>query len=101
MNAKLSNLGWDEKNLWVRGLSRGIAVYHSEMPAMYRAFVEVAFRRGYIRHVLAGTGVSLLRFRIVVSTEALATGVNMPCRAVVYVGAPVWLTPLQFHQSSG
>jgi len=74
-------------NIWMRAFARGIAVHHEGMPGAYRELVEVCFRSGHIK--------------IVVSTETLGLGVNMPCRCVAFAGDSHHLTPLIYQQCSG
>lgn len=52
---------------------------------LYR--VEVMFRRGYLR--------------VVVATGTLALGINMPCKTVVFHDDSVFLTAQNFRQASG
>lgn len=49
--------------------------------------VEMLFRCGYLR--------------IVVSTETLAYGINMPCRTVVFAQDSISLNSIQYQQMSG
>lgn len=54
--------GMEEDAFLVRALRRGIAVHHSGCPKKYRQVVEILFRCGYLRVVIA-TG------KIVIKTE--------------------------------
>ena len=47
-------------------LRRGVGVHHSGLQNKYRMAVEMLFRCGYLR--------------VVIATETLAYGINMPCR---------------------
>ncbi|OAR02466.1 hypothetical protein LLEC1_00945 [Akanthomyces lecanii] len=83
-----------ERLVWVNvqpeliaALRRGIAVHHAGMNRNYRQIVEMLFRRGFLR--------------VVVATGTLALGINMPCKTVVFFGDSVSLTPLNYHQGSG
>ncbi|KAL1630616.1 hypothetical protein SLS54_000487 [Diplodia seriata] len=71
----------------IEALSRGIAVHHAGMNRKYRHVVELLFRKGYLR--------------VVVATGTLAMGVNMPCKTVVFCGDSVFLTALNFRQAAG
>ncbi|KAL6878867.1 P-loop containing nucleoside triphosphate hydrolase protein [Trichoderma novae-zelandiae] len=68
-------------------LRRGLGVHHSSLNREYRQAVEVLFRRGYLR--------------VVVATGTLALGINMPCKTVVFQGGSVFLTAQNFRQASG
>ena len=71
----------------VHGLERGVGVHHSGMHRRYLQIVEVLFRRGFLRVVLA--------------TGTLALGINMPCKTVVFAGDSMSLTALNFRQAAG
>ncbi|KGQ09019.1 putative helicase [Beauveria bassiana D1-5] len=71
----------------IAALGRGIAVHHAGMNRNYRQIVEMLFRKGYLR--------------VVIATGTLALGINMPCKTVVFFGDSVFLTPLNYHQASG
>ncbi|KAL7973207.1 hypothetical protein HDV63DRAFT_260250 [Trichoderma sp. SZMC 28014] len=71
----------------VCGLERGVGVHHSGMNPKYLQIVEVLFRKGFMRVVLA--------------TGTLALGINMPCRTVVFAGDSISLTALNFRQAAG
>lgn len=58
--------------------------HHNGLGRRYRAAVEMLFRMGFLR--------------IVFSTETLSLGVNMPCKATVFLGDSVLLTPLLYRQ---
>jgi superfamily II RNA helicase len=68
-------------------LQRGIGVHHSGMNRKYRQCVEMLFRNGYLR--------------VVVATGTLSMGINMPCATVVFSGDSVFLTALNFRQAAG
>ena len=87
-----------EKNFWVMrkkglpqwlmdGLRRGIGVHHAGMNRKYRQVVEMLFRKGFLR--------------VVIATGTLALGINMPCATVVFSGDSVFLTALNFRQAAG
>lgn len=69
------------------GLQRGIGVHHAGMNRKYRQVVEMLFRKGYLR--------------VVVATGTLALGINMPCATVVFSGDSIFLTALNFRQAAG
>lgn len=69
------------------GLRRGIGVHHAGMNRKYRQVVEMLFRRGYLR--------------VVIATGTLALGINMPCKTVVFSGDSVFLTALNYRQAAG
>ncbi|KAH7057428.1 hypothetical protein B0J12DRAFT_413955 [Macrophomina phaseolina] len=71
----------------IEALSRGIGVHHAGMNRKYRHVVELLFRRGYLR--------------VVVATGTLALGINMPCKTVVFCGDSIFLTALNFRQAAG
>lgn len=82
---KLRRRGADE--YLISALQRGIGVHHSGMNRQYRNAIEVLFRRGFLR--------------IVIATGTLALGINMPCKTVVFSGDSVFLTALTYRQAAG
>lgn len=68
-------------------LKRGIGVHHAGMNRKYRQVVEMLFRKGFLR--------------VVIATGTLALGINMPCKTVVFSGDSVFLTALNFRQAAG
>ena len=76
-----------ENHPMIQILRRGIGVHHSGLQNKYRMAVEMLFRCGFLR--------------IVLSTETLAFGINMPCRSVVFAGDHVALNSIQYQQMSG
>jgi len=81
-------LRWkDIKEELIQLLRRGIGVHHAGMNRKYRQCVEMLFRRGFLR--------------IVVATGTLSLGINMPCATVVFSGDSVFLTALNFRQAAG
>jgi len=68
-------------------LRRGIGVHHAGMNRKYRQCVEMLFRKGFLR--------------VVVATGTLSLGINMPCATVVFSGDSVFLTALNFRQAAG
>ncbi|KAH6638931.1 hypothetical protein C7974DRAFT_329772 [Boeremia exigua] len=77
--------GVDE--VFIQGLQRGIGVHHAGMNRKYRYAVEVLFRRGYLK--------------VVIATGTLALGINMPCKTVVFSGDSIFLTALNYRQAAG
>lgn len=71
----------------IDGLRRGIGVHHAGLNRKYRYCVEMLFRRGYLR--------------VIIATGTLALGINMPCKTVVFSGDSVFLTALNFRQAAG
>merc|ERR1719409_694445 len=82
---KLEFAGIDE--VLIEGLRRGIAYHHEGAKQKYRQCVEILFRLGYLKIVLA--------------TSSLALGVNMPCRSTVFCGDHLELDGLMYQQMSG
>jgi hypothetical protein len=68
-------------------LKRGIGVHHAGMNRKYRQCVEMLFRKGFLR--------------VVIATGTLSLGINMPCATVVFSGDSVYLTALNFRQAAG
>lgn len=71
----------------MEALTRGIGVHHAGMNRKYRQVVEMLFRKGYLR--------------VVIATGTLALGINMPCATVVFSGDSIFLTALNFRQAAG
>ncbi len=67
----MEKLKMKANHIYIRGLARGVAIYHAGVPKPYRDLVETLFRSG--------------RIQLVISTQALAVGVNMPCKSVVFL----------------
>lgn len=79
---------------WRAGLLDGVAAHHAGMVPAFKECVEVLFQRGLLK--------------VVVATETLALGINMPARTVVierlekYNGeSHVLLTPGEYTQLTG
>ena len=84
----LETLTWMGLSSWLNaGLRRGIGVHHAGMNRKYRQIVEILFRKGYLR--------------VVIATGTLALGINMPCVTVVFSGDSVYLTALNYRQAAG
>lgn len=66
---------------------RGIGVHHAGMNRKYRQCIEMLFRKGFLR--------------VVIATGTLALGINMPCATVIFSGDSVFLTALNFRQAAG
>ncbi|KAF1821942.1 P-loop containing nucleoside triphosphate hydrolase protein [Dissoconium aciculare CBS 342.82] len=71
----------------IKALGRGIGVHHAGMNRKYRQIVEILFRKGFLR--------------VIIATGTLALGINMPCKTVVFSGDSVFLTALNFRQAAG
>ena len=81
-------LKWRGLPAWLTdGLQRGIGVHHAGMNRKYRQIVEILFRKGYLR--------------VVIATGTLALGINMPCATVVFSGDSIFLTALNYRQAAG
>ena len=90
--AKLSNYFYQMMRRGVSpwlavALRRGIGVHHAGMNRKYRQVVEMLFRQGFLR--------------VVIATGTLALGINMPCATVVFSGDSIFLTALNFRQAAG
>ncbi len=79
---------------WRDGLLRGIAAHHAGMVPAFKEAVEVCFQAGLLK--------------VVVATETLALGINMPARTVVIERLEKWngeshvvLTPGEYTQLTG
>jgi ATP-dependent RNA helicase HelY len=79
---------------WRSGLLDGIAAHHAGMVPAFKETVEVLFQRGLLK--------------VVVATETLALGINMPARTVVIERLEKWngeshvlLTPGEYTQLTG
>lgn len=68
-------------------IQRGVGVHHSGMNKKYRQCVEILFRKGFLR--------------VIVATGELSLGINMPCATVVFSGDSVYLNALNFRQAAG
>ncbi|TKA25301.1 hypothetical protein B0A50_06205 [Salinomyces thailandicus] len=71
----------------IDAIQRGIGVHHAGMNRKYRQVVEILFRKGFLR--------------VIIATGTLALGINMPTRTVVFSGDSVFLTALNFRQCAG
>ena len=88
LNKYYGQLKWRNLPTWlVDGLQRGIGVHHAGMNRKYRYIVEILFRKGYLR--------------VVIATGTLALGINMPCATVVFSGDSIFLTALNYRQAAG
>ena len=77
-----------------QGLLDGLAAHHAGMVPAFKECVELLFQRGFLR--------------VVVATETLALGINMPARTVVIERLEKWngeshvmLTPGEYTQLTG
>eukprot|EP00456_Euglypha_rotunda_P092787 TRINITY_DN9780_c0_g1_i15.p1 TRINITY_DN9780_c0_g1~~TRINITY_DN9780_c0_g1_i15.p1 ORF type:complete len:594 (-),score=95.60 TRINITY_DN9780_c0_g1_i15:25-1806(-) len=78
---------YDKSHALVRALDRGIGVHHSGLHKSYKDLVETLFR--------------IKQLKVVVATETLALGVNMPAKTSIFALDHRLLTPLQYRQMSG
>lgn len=84
----VSQLRWKNvKPGLVELIQRGVGVHHSGMNKKYRQCVEILFRKGFLR--------------VIIATGELSLGINMPCATVVFSGDSVYLTALNFRQAAG
>jgi len=74
-------------NILLKCLSRGIGVHHAGLGTHYTQLVETLFR---YRHL-----------KVIISTETLAMGINMPAKTVVFAGDDSGLNPLNYRQMHG
>lgn len=79
---------------WRAGLLEGFAAHHAGMVPAFKEVVEVLFQRGLLQ--------------VVVATETLALGINMPARTVVIERLEKWngeshvlLSPGEYTQLTG
>ena len=79
---------------WRAGLLDGVAAHHAGMVPAFKEVVEVLFQRGLLQ--------------VVVATETLALGINMPARTVVIERLEKWngeshvlLSPGEYTQLTG
>jgi ATP-dependent RNA helicase HelY len=79
---------------WLDGLRRGVAAHHAGMVPVFKEAVETAFQEGILK--------------VVVATETLALGINMPAKSVVIERLEKWdgerhvmLTPGEYTQLTG
>lgn len=70
-----------------QALLRGIGCHHLGLPKVYRQTVERLFR--------------MKRLSVVISTESLSMGINMPTKTSIFAGDNVFLNPMVFRQMAG
>jgi hypothetical protein len=88
LEQQLESLKWRGcKRELISALRRGLGVHHAGMNRQYRQAVEMLFRKGYVT--------------VVIATGALALGLNMPCKTVVFTRDSVFLSALNYRQASG
>lgn len=84
----IRDLGRRNIDQWlIDALQRGIGIHHAGMNRKYRQIVEILFRKGFLR--------------VVIATGTLALGINMPCKTVVFSGDSIFLTALNYRQCAG
>lgn len=71
----------------IEGLRRGIGMHHEGCSTRLKKTVEVLFRRGFLR--------------VVIATGTLSLGINMPCKSTIFVGTHVKLNALNYRQMAG
>ena len=71
----------------IEALRRGIGMHHEGCSTRLKKTVEILFRRGFLR--------------IVVATSTLSLGINMPCKSTIFVGTHVKLNALNYRQMAG
>ena len=71
----------------VEALRRGIGMHHEGCSTRLKKTVEVLFRRGFLR--------------VVIATGTLSLGINMPCKSTIFVGTHVKLNALNYRQMAG
>jgi hypothetical protein len=72
-------------HMLLRCLFRGIGIHHEGLPASTGKYLHICEKL----------------FRVVFSTDTLAYGINMPCRAVIFAGDSVFINSVQFQQMAG
>ncbi|MCJ1385234.1 hypothetical protein MMC17_008355 [Xylographa soralifera] len=88
MEEYFRQMEWKGVAEWLmEALKRGVGIHHAGMNRKYRTIVEILFRKGYIR--------------VIIATGTLALGINMPCKTVIFSGDSVYLTALNFRQCAG
>jgi superfamily II RNA helicase len=70
-----------------RALLRGVAAHHAGLPRAYHMTVCRLFR--------------MRRLAVVISTETLAMGINMPTKTSVFAGDAVFLNGMNYRQMAG
>ena len=71
----------------IEGLRRGIGMHHEGCSTRLKKTVEILFRRGFLR--------------VVIATGTLSLGINMPCKSTIFVGTHVKLNALNYRQMAG
>ncbi|KAK4544752.1 hypothetical protein LTR36_004001 [Oleoguttula mirabilis] len=88
LDVYMKQLGRRNIQQWlIDAMQRGIGVHHAGMNRKYRQVVEILFRKGFLR--------------VIIATGTLALGINMPCKTVVFSGDSVFLTALNYRQCAG
>jgi hypothetical protein len=89
----------------ISAITRGVGVHHAGMNRKYRQVVEILFRKGFLRVVVAtGTlalGINSKSFCPRRTLEYLLIPKSVPCKTVVFSGDSVFLTALNFRQGAG
>ncbi|XP_044173202.1 probable ATP-dependent RNA helicase DDX60 isoform X1 [Acropora millepora] len=75
------------RDIFKRGLKRGVSYHHAGLHTKMRSSVEMLFRKKCLQ--------------VVAATGTLALGIHMPCKTVVFAGDSPYLNSLQYRQMSG
>lgn len=78
---------FDPSDFKSQALQRGIGIHYAELPRKYKNAVERLFR--------------LKKLKVVIATQTLALGINMPCKTVIIAGDQPDLDTLEYHQMIG
>ncbi|OQS54147.1 hypothetical protein EHP00_1778 [Ecytonucleospora hepatopenaei] len=71
----------------VEAALRGVGIHHNEVSRKTKSAMEILFRKKHIK--------------VLIATETLSLGINMPCRTAVFYGDSVDLDPMNYKQMAG
>lgn len=71
----------------VEAALRGVGIHHNGVSRKVKSAMEILFRKKHIK--------------VLIATETLALGINMPCRTTVFYGDSVELDPMNYKQMAG